>query len=164
MTIALNAGRFDEVLDFYTRVFGHGPDTAPMDDFIEWQICTGTWLQLSTGHERPGANNARVRIEVDDIERAVRRMTDGAVPVGETVVVPDVVAFANFSDHWCNALGFYQLLSTRNIYSEAERRRHDQERADELARIAAEEEALSAPPQAPEHPDLPPTGSGVPTR
>ena len=32
-----------------------------------WQICPGTWLQLSTGHDRPGANNARVRFEVGDV-------------------------------------------------------------------------------------------------
>ena len=87
MTIALNAGDFHEVLDFYTQVFGHGPDTAPLDDFLEWQICTGSWLQLSTGHERPGANNARVRLEVPDITAAVARVTGSGVPVGETVVI-----------------------------------------------------------------------------
>ena len=83
MTIAINAGDTEEVLDFYTRVFGRGPDTAPMDDFLEWQICPGTWLQLSTGHDRPGANNARVRFEVADIDAAVGRMTEAKVPVGD---------------------------------------------------------------------------------
>ncbi|MBW3085099.1 hypothetical protein KEM60_01292 [Austwickia sp. TVS 96-490-7B] len=160
MTIALNAGDFTEVLDFYTLVFGHGPDTAPLDDFLEWQISPGAWLQLSTGHDRPGANNARVRLEVGDIDTAVGRLAGGSVPVGEVVVVPDVVSFVNFSDNWGNALGFYQLLSPRDVYTPEERRRHDTERAEEIARAAAEADAAQAPHS--DHPDLPPPGAGVP--
>lgn len=131
MTIALNAGDNAAVLDFYTRVFLRGPDTAPMDNFLEWQICPGTWLQLSTGHERPGANNARVRFEVDDIAAAVGRMQEAKVPMGEVVTVPAIVSFSNFSDHWGNALGFYQLLSPRNIISEAQRRRDARDMAED---------------------------------
>lgn len=161
MTIALNAGDFTEVLDFYTQVFAHGPDTAPLDDFLEWQICPGAWLQISTGHDRPGANNARVRLEVADIQAAVQRLTAYKVPVGEIVVIQDVVSFANFSDNWGNALGYYQLLSPRDILSAEERSRRDAERAQELAREQAEEEA--AKPAAPvANPNLPPTGAGVP--
>ncbi len=132
MTIAFNVGADVAVLDFYTRVFERGPDTTPMDDFLEWQICPGTWLQLSTGHERPGANTARVRFEVEDLGRAIARMHAAAVPMGEVVTLPDVVAFANFSDHWGNALGFYQMLSPSSHVSEAQQRRHDQERQAEL--------------------------------
>lgn len=164
MTIAINAGDNGDVLDFYTRVFGRGPDTAPMDDFLEWQICPGTWLQLSTGHDRPGANNARIRFEVADIEEALARMEEAQVPIGEVVRVPDVVAFANFSDNWGNALGFYQLLSARNFTTEQERREQEAEQA---ARRAAREEAEApeaAPPTAAEEreaklPPLPADGS-----
>ncbi len=138
MTIALNAGDNGDVLDFYTRVFGRGPDTAPMDDFLEWQICSGTWLQLSTGHDRPGGNNARVRFEVEDIDVAVERVREAQVPIGEVVRVPDVVAFANFSDNWGNALGFYELLSARQLTTEEERR---QQEAEHAARQAAKEAA-----------------------
>lgn len=144
MTIAINAGDNAEVLDFYTRVFGRGPDTAPLDNFLEWQIAPGTWLQLSTGHDRPGANNARVRFEVDDIDAAVERMQGASVPVGETVRVPDVVAFANFSDNWGNALGFYQLLSPRTFVTEDERRAQEAEFA---ARRAAQEAADAPEPE-----------------
>ncbi len=158
LTIALNAGEFNEVLDFYTHVFGHGPDTAPLDDFLEWQIAPGAWLQISTGHDRPGANNARVRLEVADIDIAVKRLTDVDVPVGETVIIQDVVGFANFSDNWGNALGFYQLLSPREILNPAERARRDAARAEEIARKNATEEALNPG----DNPNLPPTGAGVP--
>lgn len=133
LTIALNTGVSDEVLSFYSTLFGRSPDTAPMDNFLEWQICPGAWLQLSTGHDRPGANNARVRLEVDDVAAAVARMAQAGVPIGDVVTVPDVVAFANFSDHWGNALGFYQLLSPRNILTEAQRRRDARERAEAAA-------------------------------
>lgn len=135
------------VLDFYTRVFERGPDTAPMDDFLEWQICPGTWLQLSTGHQRPGANNARVRFEVEDLQEAVQRMASAQVPMGETVTVPGVVAFSNFSDHWGNALGFYQLLAPRDIVAEAERRRQERERQEEL------EDALAVATSSDDRPD-----------
>lgn len=138
MTIAINAGDADEVLDFYTRVFGRGPDTAPLDDFLEWQICPGTWLQLSTGHTRPGANNARIRLEVGDIADAVERMRAAGVPIGETVRVPDVVAFANFSDYWGNALGFFQLLSPRKLLTPEEREQQEREREARLAEASGE--------------------------
>lgn len=151
MTIAISAGDSTEVLDFYTRVFGRGPDMTPMDDFLEWQICPGTWLQLSTGHDRPGANNARVRFEVEDLGKALARMADARVPMGETVTVPDVVVFVNFSDNWGNALGYYQFLSPRQFVGEQERRR--QETDAELRRLRRE--ALDRG----EDPDLV-TGSG----
>ncbi|STD15584.1 Glyoxalase-like domain [Dermatophilus congolensis] len=140
MTIAINAGDTSEVLDFYTRVFGRGPDTAPMDDFLEWQISPGTWLQLSTGHDRPGANNARVRLEVADVEAAAERMRTAEVPIGDVVTVPDVVAFANFSDYWGNALGFYQLLTPRRILTPEERAEQEREHEQRLAARNAEEE------------------------
>lgn len=166
MTIAINAGDFIAVLDFYTRVFGRGPDTAPMDNFLEWQICPGAWLQLSCGHSRPGANNARVRFEVHDIAAAVARMADAKVPIGEVVTVPDVVAFANFSDNWGNALGFYELLSPRRMTTADERREQE---ADQQARRDAEEAAAAdaaAPTESPEEAAvralLPETGAGVP--
>lgn len=141
MTIAINAGDTAEVLDFYTRVFGRGPDTAPLDDFLEWQISPGTWLQLSTGHERPGANNARVRLEVEDVEDAVQRMSTAEVPVGEVVTVPDVVAFANFSDYWGNALGYYQLLTPRRLLTPEEREEQEREREEHLATLREQGEA-----------------------
>lgn len=162
ITIALNAGDFTEVLDFYTQVFGHGPDTAPLDDFLEWQICPGSWLQISTGHDRPGANNARVRLKVEHIETSVKRLTDHTVPVGDIVVIQDVVSFANFSDDWGNALGYYQLLNPRNILSAEERSMRDQERAEEVGREQAEEEVEANPVAPPANPHLPPTGAGVP--
>ncbi len=151
MTIAINAGDTDDVLDFYTRVFGRGPDTAPMDDFLEWQICPGTWLQLSTGHDRPGANNARIRFEVEDIEAALARMQEAEVPIGDVVQVPEVVAFANFSDNWGNALGFYQLLSSRVLTTEAERRAQEAEHAARqgTADPAPERDAPRGDPSAP---------------
>lgn len=163
MTIALNAGDNTDVLDFYTRVFGRGPDTAPLDDFLEWQVCRGTWLQISTGHDRPGANNARLRFECDSIEEAVRRVSDAGVPIGETVTVPDVVAFANFSDNWGNALGFYQLLTPRQIVGEEERRRQEQDfESRQAAREGVEPEAAperAAPEEDPRLPDVPEDGS-----
>lgn len=121
MTFAINAGDHEDVLEFYTCVFGRGPDTKPMDGFLEWKVCEGTWLQLSTGHERPGGNNARVRVEVENMDVAVARLDEARVPYGEVVTVPDVVQFVNFSDNWGNALGFYHLFAPRPLVTEDER-------------------------------------------
>ena len=121
LTFAINAGEHGDVLEFYTHVFGRGPDTKPMDDFLEWQVCEGAWLQISTGHERPGGNNARVRFEVEDMDVAVARLDEARVPYGEVVTVPDVVQFVNFSDNWGNALGYYHLFAPRPLVTEEER-------------------------------------------
>ncbi|GAB49983.1 hypothetical protein MOPEL_135_02210 [Mobilicoccus pelagius NBRC 104925] len=121
LTFAINAGEHGDVLEFYTHVFGRGADTKPMDDFLEWQVCEGAWLQISTGHERPGGNNARVRFEVEDMDVAVARLGEARVPYGEVVTVPDVVQFVNFSDNWGNALGYYHLFAPRPLVTEEER-------------------------------------------
>ncbi len=165
MTIAINAGDTNDVLDFYTRVFGRGPDTAPMDDFLEWQVSPGTWLQLSTGHERPGANNARVRLEVYDVEQAVARMREAEVPVGDVVRIPDVVAFANFSDYWGNALGFYQLLTPRKLLTPEEREEQQREHEARLAELREQGDAAQAAAAGPEVderlPSVPEDGSVI---
>lgn len=162
LTIAINAGDNTDVLDFYTHVFGRGPDTAPLDDFLEWQVCRGTWLQISTGHDRPGANNARVRFECDDIKVAVGRLASASVPMGEVVTVPDVVAFVNFSDNWGNALGFYQLLSPRPVLSEGERREQERifaQRQQERDNADAAPEPGEAPGADDPRPAIPEDGS-----
>ena len=116
LTIALPVGPAAPAVDFYTRVLLRGPDYSPHDDFHEWQISPGAWLQLVTDSpvgdlldEAPGSN--RLRFEVADLASAVARLRDEGIAVDDVTTLRGVVAFTNFADPWGNLLGAYQDLS-----------------------------------------------------
>jgi predicted enzyme related to lactoylglutathione lyase len=111
MTLQVQVGDIREAAAFYTGLFGHGPDFAPHDDFLEWHVFEGLWIQVVgvTGTVRPLLN--RVRFGVDDIHDAVARARAelGADPAPVSSL-PGVVSFTDFDDPWGNRLGFYQEI------------------------------------------------------
>lgn len=110
-TVALRVGDTAQALRFYGFVFGRGPDFSPHDDFHEWQLCTGGWLQLATEEPDPQPSGTRIRFDVPDIHAAARRLRGYGIAVEEPTMLPGVVIFTNFTDPWDNPLGLYQDLS-----------------------------------------------------
>src|SRR5215813_7132868 len=84
LTIALRVGDTDEAVAFYTRVLGRGPDFVAHEDFHEWEICPGAWLQVSSGHGTNGvSSSSRLRFEVDDIAAEIDRLCALGIEVAE---------------------------------------------------------------------------------
>lgn len=110
LTVALPVGPSAKAVDFYTRVLLRGPDYSPHDDFHEWQISPGAWLQL-VADSTPAPSPNRIRFEVADLASTVARLRDEAIVVEDVTTLPGVVAFTNFTDPWGNPLGAYQDLS-----------------------------------------------------
>lgn len=111
LTIALQAGDTAQALAFYSDVLGRDPDYAAHDDFHEWEVCGGAWLQLSSGHATVTAISGRVRFEVEDIAAEITRLRERGVQVAEPETLPQVVVFTNFTDPWGNQLGLYQDIA-----------------------------------------------------
>jgi catechol 2,3-dioxygenase-like lactoylglutathione lyase family enzyme len=111
LTIALRVGPAPAALDFYRRVLLRGPDYSPHDDFHEWQISPGAWLQLVTDTPSPQPSPSRLRFEVADLASTVARLRDEAIVVSDPTTLPGVVTFTDFADPWGNPLGAYQDLS-----------------------------------------------------
>lgn len=113
VTLQIQVGNLREGLEFYTALFGRGPDFSPHDDFFEWRVVEGAevWWQIVAVSDqvRPLAN--RSRLKVDDVRRATTwaRISLKVQP-GQVSTLPGVVSFVDFADPWGNQLGFYEDL------------------------------------------------------
>ena len=67
---------FDASLDWYTKLFDREPDRRPMDGTVEWDLCDGAGLQLSTSTETPVAT---VIVGVDDLEATLESLSQRGV-------------------------------------------------------------------------------------
>ncbi len=111
MTLQVPVGNVEAGKRFYTGVFGRGPDFAPHEDFLEWQVLDGVelWWQVVGVAGEVAPLPTRVRFLVEDVEAAARRArSDLGVTPSPITTLPGVVAFTNFDDPWGNRLGYYQ--------------------------------------------------------
>jgi predicted enzyme related to lactoylglutathione lyase len=108
LTIAIHVGDRNEALAFYCALIGRDPDMGPDPDFYEWEISPGAWLQLATGREQIQPSSFRLRLKVDDIEKAVEVLSAKGFQPGAIKRLPGLVTFANLTDPWGNPLGIYQ--------------------------------------------------------
>ena len=84
----------DEVAaeEWYTRFFGSGPDSRPMDHLLEWYFARAAGLQVWEEPDRAGASTAV--LVVDDLDDWAQRLTqvgienDGPQPGGGARVLP----------------------------------------------------------------------------
>jgi hypothetical protein len=67
-------------------------------------------LQLATGRENIAPSSFRLRLLVDDIEKARQVLATKGIEAGPVQKLPSLVAFANLTDPWGNPLGIYQDL------------------------------------------------------
>ena len=108
LTIAIHVGEREQALAFYCALIGRDPDMGPDPDFYEWEISPGAWLQLATGRQHIQPSSFRVRLKVDDIEKAVEILRTKGFEPGPVKRLPGLVTFANLTDPWGNPLGVYQ--------------------------------------------------------
>jgi len=110
LTVAIHTGDRNEALTFYSALIGREPDLGPDQDFYEWEISPGAWLQLATGRQNITPAGYRVRLQVDDIDAAVALLQSKGFEPAPVQRLPGLVAFANLADPWGNPLGVYQDL------------------------------------------------------
>ena len=89
-------------------VFPEGTDVRMGEDFVEWEVVPGCWLQLQEGLEAGQAGP--LRFAVDDIEVA-RAFLDEAfgIEAGPAVRVDVTLSTCDFFDPFGNPLGFLQV-------------------------------------------------------
>jgi predicted enzyme related to lactoylglutathione lyase len=108
LTLAIHVGEREQALAFYCALIGRDPDMGPDPDFYEWEISPGAWLQLATGRVEIKPSSFRVRLKVDDIDKAVEILRAKGFEPGPIKRLPGLVTFANLTDPWGNPLGVYQ--------------------------------------------------------
>jgi predicted enzyme related to lactoylglutathione lyase len=110
LTIAVHVGDREQALAFYCALIGRDPDLGPDPDFYEWEISPGSWLQLATGRDNISPSSFRLRLMVEDIDKAREILAAKGIAAGPVQKLPSLVAFANLADPWGNPLGIYQDL------------------------------------------------------
>lgn len=93
-------------------LFERPPDFIPHDNFWEWELMAGVWIQVVHHDESAPRTTPPIRLGVDDIERERRRIVDMlAVPMFPLFDPPEVpVRWGTFEDPWGNRIGLFQPL------------------------------------------------------
>jgi hypothetical protein len=110
MTIQVRVEDFAEGRGWYEQLLKRAPDFIPHEDFAEWELIPGCWLQVAKGH--PAVGSGPLRFGVSDIEtERLRLITEMGVEVSEIYSREGVpVKWCTFQDPWGNRLGFFQYL------------------------------------------------------
>ena len=105
------------VLDFargrawYEGLLDRPPDFVPHENFCEWQLMPGMWLQVGQG--QPARDSGPLRLGVDNLEgerdRVVALLEVPPFDIHQRPEVP--VRWATFEDPWGNRVGFFQALA-----------------------------------------------------
>ena len=108
VTVQIHVSDLAAGVRFYRALLGRGPDVAPHEDFKEWELSPGAWLQLAEGD---GPLPHPLRLGVDDLHRSRQAVLALGVACQEPEHIPGLAAWCDFSDPWGNRLGLFQDLA-----------------------------------------------------
>ncbi|WP_051348381.1 VOC family protein [Peribacillus kribbensis] len=110
VTFQVRVENFDEGLRWYKNLFNRHPDFIPHEDFAEWEIVKGAWLQVAKGE--PAVGNGPLRIGVLDIHSERGRLMQALHMEIEEVQTREGVpaAWCSFQDPDGNRIGLFQEL------------------------------------------------------
>ncbi|HET7628085.1 MAG TPA: VOC family protein [Bacillales bacterium] len=121
MTMQFRVKDYEEGVRWYEKLFRRPADFVPHEDFAEWEMLSGCWLQVAKGE--PAEGSGPLRLGVDEIEgerkRLIAELGVEPSPVYSREGVP--VKWCTFSDPWGNRIGFFQELSSGTNQKEQEK-------------------------------------------
>ncbi|HWL22499.1 MAG TPA: VOC family protein [Ureibacillus sp.] len=110
VTIQVRVDDFNEGQKWYQTLFKRQPDLIPHEDFAEWEVIPGCWIQVAKGN--PAKGSGPIRLGVKDIEEERERLLqDLAIAPFEIYSKEGVpVKWGTFQDSWGNFIGLYEYL------------------------------------------------------
>ncbi|WP_226577191.1 VOC family protein [Halobacillus litoralis] len=113
LTNQLRVSNINEGISWYEQLFQKQPDFIPHEGFVEWEMVTGSWLQIAEGV--PSKESGPLRLGVTNIEaQRSRVMKDLGVEEFEIHSREEVpVKWGTFLDPWGNSIGFYEYLDKK---------------------------------------------------
>ncbi|HET7657056.1 MAG TPA: VOC family protein [Bacillales bacterium] len=111
MTMQFRVLDHEEGARWYEKLFGRPADFVPHEDFAEWELMPGCWLQVAKGEPTEGSGPLRLGVEdiEEERERLISEFGIEPSPIESREGVP--VKWCTFSDPWGNRLGFFEELS-----------------------------------------------------
>jgi hypothetical protein len=95
--------------DWYTRLFGKGPDLEPFPGNIEFKI-GGAWVQIVKGEVKPSSWS--ILFEVRDLSRERERLRESNIAATEIETSPNVISWFDLANPDRNKIRLFQVLTT----------------------------------------------------
>ena len=95
--------------DWYTRLFGKGPDLEPFPGNVEFKI-GGAWVQVKRGSVKPSSWS--LQIEVRDLSKERERLRRSGIEATEINTVPGVISYFDLKDPDGNGMRWFQILTS----------------------------------------------------
>jgi lactoylglutathione lyase len=94
--------------EWYTRLFGKGPDLEPFPGNVEFKI-GGVWVQIVSGKVQP--SSWTLLFEVRDLSRERERLRKEGIAADEIKGVPNVISYFDLKDPDGNQMRWFQVLT-----------------------------------------------------
>lgn len=118
MTVQIRVSDFTKGHQWYKTLLKREGDLIPHDGFVEWEIISGCWLQVSEGTSAKGSGPLRLAVK-DLVAERDRVMKELNIEYFEIHSREEVGAkWATFMDPWENQIGFLNTLINRKKKSE----------------------------------------------
>ena len=95
--------------DWYSRLFGKGPDLEPFPGNIEFKI-GGAWVQIVSGEVKP--SSWTILFEVRNLSYERERLREEAIEATEIKTRPGVISWFDLKDPDGNSMRWFQVLTT----------------------------------------------------
>ena len=92
-------------IDWYTSLFGRGPDTLPMKELAEWKFETGGWVQVFEDEKRAGSSS--VTLVETDVKSRIKDLEANSIEI-VSKTDSDVIKLAIIKDPDGNQIVFAQ--------------------------------------------------------
>jgi hypothetical protein len=113
MTYQVRVEDFPQGVQWYKTLLNKEPDYVPHENFAEWEILPGCWIQVAKGN--PSQGSGPIRLGVYNIEeerkRLINTLQTESFEIHSREEVP--VKWATFQDPWGNQIGFFEYLNEK---------------------------------------------------
>lgn len=113
MTVQIRVSDFEKGHQWYKTLLKRETELIPHDGFVEWEVISGCWLQVSEGVPAKGSGPLHLAVKDLAAERE-RVMKELNVEYFDIHSREEVGAkWATFMDPWENQIGFFEYIDKR---------------------------------------------------
>ena len=105
----IQVSNLEKSKEWYTRLFGKGPDLEPFPGNVEFKI-GGAWVQIVSGKVKP--SSWTILFEVRDLHRERERLRANNIEATEIETSPGVISWFDLTDPDGNSMRWFQVLTT----------------------------------------------------
>lgn len=109
---------FASALEWYTQLFGRGPDVVAHETEVMWRVADGGWLYVV--HDPDRAGGALVSIAVDNLDSALGDLERRGLSAGPVERIGEAGRKATLHDPDGNAVSLLEVLPNGNGNSDAD--------------------------------------------